>query len=123
MTVLGDGQNGSGAMGGHRIVKVETEMDDGETVIESFEIECNEPVGAWCRMHCPDGCEEWGPDHDHKLTDYGQCLAVECFDACGSIECGPDDLPPDTAPIGAAVDVEWDDVGWIWYLARSAVSS
>jgi hypothetical protein len=40
-------------------------------------LECLEPEGAVCRLACSEGCEEWQTyNHEHELTDMGECNAV-----------------------------------------------
>jgi len=46
---------------------------DGEYDVARWRFACTEPVGAECRLVCPQGCEEWC---DHDKRDQAECNIV-----------------------------------------------
>jgi len=81
-------------------------------------IVCAAGLDAVCHQSCPFGCEEWGPNHEHALADYGTCLAVEWMEATsgGALwETGPHGVR--LAPHDGAVTVQYTDSAWGWEYA------
>lgn len=79
---------------------------------------CHEPLGADCRMTCPEGCEDWDPsDHEHELEPMppGECNAVDFLDNVDMEEC----YQGSTVVIssGDPIKVWWDGDGYVWSMA------
>ncbi len=77
-----------------------------------MKIICHETKGSFCRMNCAEGCETWSTqNHNHTIHDYGKCIAVEWFEAAGTLDChiGEDELIH-----GMGVAVFFDGDCWIW---------
>lgn len=85
----------------------------------ALRIECESAEGAWCRLTCDEGCEEYGPDHPHQLvsTD-GYCNAVEWIESGDSLHLSYSGDPTGSYPLhdGMAVDVVWEGDYYSWRL-------
>jgi hypothetical protein len=88
------------------MLTVTNETDEDGHITQILKMTCTAPVGARCRMHCPVGCFEWSFNHNHKLIDYGKCLAVEGLDAVDYV--GYEDKVYESGP----VNVYWSDESW-----------
>lgn len=79
---------------------------------------CHEPLGADCRMTCPEGCEEWDPnDHEHELVPQpsGVCNVVDWLDNVDMEESF--EGPAATLATGLPIKVSWDGDGYVWSMA------
>lgn len=109
---------------GHEIV-VTHEGDHAE-----YRVVCHEPVGADCRLTCPDpGCESWVVEREggepfhtvetivgdpirHAMSDSGECSAAEWlnYDGWALPELGRGTFEVGRFPITPV----WDDDDWTW---------
>jgi hypothetical protein len=76
-------------------------------------VRCFAPEGAFCRLTCDQGCEEWGPDHEHPLTDSGCCNVVEFLVNGDSIEDVYDG--PSTLLRSGFIEPEWQGDHYTWH--------
>lgn len=73
---------------------------------------CSATEGAWCRLTCPEQCEEWFEDHVHALVDAGECVVLPWLEnnaAWDETYSGP----PQQVRCGP-IFVEWDNPGYRW---------
>lgn len=90
------------------------EAVDAVDVFLRARISCQASEGAWCRMQCPEGCEEWArTGHEHALVDAGHCLAFEWFENADDDVMGCYAGKEGPLSDGMPVDVKYCD-GWEW---------
>ena len=80
---------------------------------------CAAPIGALCRLSCPDGCDE--VPCSHEMVDSGKCHAKEWFGAVDWLECH-EAYAHESVLYEGPVNAFWDGDEFQWQIDKSEPS-
>lgn len=75
---------------------------------------CHEPNDAPCHLMCPEGCEVWGPGHEHELEPTDICNIVEWLTADGPEEFCDEENGEVPLRDGMPIKAWFDDDAYYW---------